>query len=386
MLPGCINYRAKGLAVYWMNGKGVSVLLYKQDWEQVKELYRAWWQQEQQAALISVTAPKTSTGGMGSWNNWEFVRAPDPTAVESKLERFRNYCSNTFFGGTAFPLLWLNLGPGVLAAYLTDHLLYDPKTETSWFEVGLDWDAITSMEFDEGNGWWQYTKQVTTMAVEESRGEFVVGVTDLGGIMDVIASLRTTQQLLMDLYDNPDQISSVSAWITDIWHKCFDELTEIVAASGSGFSAWMGLWHEEAWYPIQCDFSALISPAMFERFVLPQLEEQVRRLPASIYHLDGPGELPHLDMLLEIDGIQGIQWVPVRFNEYLTSESIALFKKILQKKNLVMHIPDWKTVLELLEVLPHQGLLLATSCKTEAEAKYLLESAAELRRKPFFFG
>lgn len=361
-------------------------MLYKQDWERVKELYRAWWKQDQQQALISVTAPKTDTGDVSGWSVWDFIRDPDPSGIKTNLDRFKDYCSNTFFGGTAFPMLWPNLGPGALAAYLTDYLLYDRRADTTWFEVGLDWDTIASMEFDEENRWWQYTKQVTRMAVEESRGDFIVGVTDLGGIMDVIASLRITKQLLMDVYDDPDRISLASAWVIDVWHKCFDELTELIGKNDNGFSAWMGLWHEKPWYPIQCDFSAMISPVMFERFVLSQLEEQVHRLPASIYHLDGPGELPHLDMLLEIDGIQGIEWVPVRFDEYLTPESIALFKKILRKKNLVMRVPDWRIVLELLEVLPHKGLLLATSCKTEVEARYLLECAGKLRSKSFFLG
>ena len=64
---------------------------------------------------------------MGSWNNWEFVRAPDPTAVEANW-RGLNYCSNTFFGGCVSTAL-AELRARVLAAYLTDHLLYDPKTE-----------------------------------------------------------------------------------------------------------------------------------------------------------------------------------------------------------------------------------------------------------------
>ena len=32
-------------------------------------------------------------------------------------------------------------------------------------------------------------------------------------------------------------------------------------------------------------------------------------MPRSIYHLDGPGEIPHLDMLLDIPRLNGIQWV-----------------------------------------------------------------------------
>ena len=36
----------------------------------------------------------------------------------------------------------------------------------------------------------------------------------------------------------------------------------------------MGLWAPMRWYPLQCDFSAMISPDMFAEFVLPDLAEQ----------------------------------------------------------------------------------------------------------------
>ena len=32
-------------------------------------------------------------------------------------------------------------------------------------------------------------------------------------------------------------------------------------------------------------------------------------LPASMYHLDGPGALRHLDRLLQMDKLKGVQWV-----------------------------------------------------------------------------
>jgi 5-methyltetrahydrofolate--homocysteine methyltransferase len=61
---------------------------------------------------------------------------------------------------------------------------------------------------------------------------------------------------------------------------------------------------------LSSDFSYLIGPAMFDEFVKPGLADSCRRLPHSFYHLDGPGQLAHLDSLLAIAELDGIQWVP----------------------------------------------------------------------------
>ncbi len=61
---------------------------------------------------------------------------------------------------------------------------------------------------------------------------------------------------------------------------------------------------------LQCDFSYMISPAMFERFVLPDLAACCEALDHGFYHLDGEGEIRHLDMLLSLERLRGIQWIP----------------------------------------------------------------------------
>ena len=54
----------------------------------------------------------------------------------------------------------------------------------------------------------------------------------------------------------------------------------------------------------------MIGPEQFERFVKPEIAAACRAVPHAFYHLDGPGQLPHLDSLLEIEELDGIQWVP----------------------------------------------------------------------------
>lgn len=49
---------------------------------------------------------------------------------------------------------------------------------------------------------------------------------------------------------------------------------------------------------------------MFSEFISPELKQSCKRLSHSIFHLDGVGELAHLDNLLAINELDAIQWVP----------------------------------------------------------------------------
>lgn len=61
---------------------------------------------------------------------------------------------------------------------------------------------------------------------------------------------------------------------------------------------------------VQCDFSCMISAAMFREFVGPALTAQCEWLDYSLYHLDGTDAVHHLDALLEIDALDAIEWTP----------------------------------------------------------------------------
>ena len=61
---------------------------------------------------------------------------------------------------------------------------------------------------------------------------------------------------------------------------------------------------------MQCDFAYMISPKMFERFVLPDLADCCDFLDHGFYHLDGKGQIGHLDHLLSLSRLRGIQWIP----------------------------------------------------------------------------
>ena len=70
------------------------------------------------------------------------------------------------------------------------------------------------------------------------------------------------------------------------------------------------MYGEKPGYILQSDFSYMIGPEMFDTFVAPELASSAARITNAVYHMDGIGQIPHLDSLLAIDGIRGIQWQP----------------------------------------------------------------------------
>jgi hypothetical protein len=53
----------------------------------------------------------------------------------------------------------------------------------------------------------------------------------------------------------------------------------------------------------------MVSKKMFDDIFLPSIAAECNFLDRSIYHLDGPGALRHLDSILSIPKLNALQWV-----------------------------------------------------------------------------
>jgi len=352
-------------------------LLYKEDWETAKIEYEKWWNRESKKPLLSITVSRKKCRGKTSkWDGWDLLREKDNP--EKAVDNFERMAENILYLGEAYPNLWLNLGPGVLAAYITGFLKF--TGDTAWFEYPMEWNDIEKLltSINEDNEWWCYTKRLAHLVGGKSRGKFVPGMTDIGGIADVLASLRGTQNLLIDLIECPERVLAAMDKILELWHHVYDEIYGILSKYMEGTSAWMRVWCPKRWSPIQCDFSVMISPKMFEKFVAPYLKKQACRLDHTIYHLDGPGEIPHLDMLLDIEEIDGIQWVPSAGAPNVISETwLELYRRIQKKGKLLVLIYDSTITLDKIrwffERISPEGVYVSGHCDSEDEAYRILE-------------
>jgi len=151
---------------------------------------------------------------------------------------------------------------------------------------------------------------------------------DLGGTIDVLASFLTTEDLLFCLVDQPKEIKRLVDEVSALWMQIYNEINEIIKDQ-QGFSDWGSIFSEKPSYMLQCDFCYMIGPEMFDEFVRDDLDGIASQMEKPFYHLDGIGELPHLESLLSIDSIKGIQWIPGAGNP-LKQDWSNLYKRISQ--------------------------------------------------------
>ncbi len=282
-------------------------------WEKTKANYSAWWAGELDRPLILFTAPGRDPGRPEPpLPQYAFAAFYDLSVpAEDVIDRLDYDLSCMYFLGDSFPHYVVNFGPGVLANFLGAEMGVSKEAHTCWF-YPKEIKEIADIEFQyHPHGvWLDRVRDIYRAAVDRWGGAVQVSMTDLGGNLDVLSTFRPGELLLYDLYDHPDEVKRLTWQAHEMWFRYFDELNAITASTNPGYSAWAPIFSVEPYYILQCDFCYMIGPDMFDEFVKPELAAACKRLPNAFYHLDGPGQLPHLDSLLQIPELKGVQWVP----------------------------------------------------------------------------
>jgi hypothetical protein len=283
-------------------------------WARVKENNRLWRERKLGRPLVQWKlsgadpgrpAPETPYNHKGTTS---FDRS---YSIDQIMDRWDYDLSCTKYLGDAFPSFWPDFGPGIAAEFLGGRA--DPSNGTVWFYPGkfegMELKDI-HLEYSESSAWLERVIQISKAAIERFEGMAQVGMTDLGGTLDILASLRPAEELLIDLYDNPEEVERLVWEIHPLWFKYYDLINDALKGN-PGYSAWADVFSNGPEYMLQCDFSYMIGPEMFDRFVLPELAASCKRLTGGpFYHQDGIGELPHTASLHSIPELAGMQWQP----------------------------------------------------------------------------
>ena len=298
--------------------------------------------------------------------------------VNYRYNAYKHNLANVGYLAEGLPMCFADFGPGNLAEALGGG--FQLADTTVWFDKVLpvkDMENLPDLTFDPNSTLWKKLEESQTLYAADPDVHF--SVADLGGIMDVAASLQGTENLLFDLYDYPEEVKMLSAMVKREWFKAYDRQLRTVEDAGQPYNTWMNIPSKKPWYPIQCDFCYMISPAQFEEFVLEDLWDQTQYIDRTIYHLDGPGELPHLDMLLDMEDLNGIQWTAGDGNEPLWDEKwFSLYRRIQdKKKNLVLLGGIQQDRLDeaerMIKSLDPTGLYISISCSSKDRAEEALE-------------
>lgn len=280
----------------------------KIDWSECYRLHELWWNQQAEQGMVADLSNRTLETSPN-----EPLIPTDPrqwwTDAENALDRAEYAMDSTLYRGAAFPHYSACLGPGSLALFLGCEPVFSEGTV--WYKPCLENITDSSIELDPDNYWYKWTEQALHAAMERSQGRYLVSMPDLIEGLDCAAELLGNEKLLFAMVEQPEAVHRLLREITDCYIEVFDRFYNIISPTDNGNSVfYFEILGSGKTGKFQSDISAMLSPAMFDEFVLPYLEEHTRKVRWSLYHLDGPSALVHLDSVLSIETLNAVQWVP----------------------------------------------------------------------------
>lgn len=357
---------------------------WKANWPETRQHFTDWWHHE---GLV-----------LGGWYGLPAatphapVEAPPPPAslaaryTDARGRALRNHhrLAHTTFPADVLPVAETDLGPGALGLFLGAEPGFAEHTvwQTPCFQEVDDPEALPPFRFDPEHPWWQTLEAILRACAALGRGRYVVGMPDLVENVDILAALRGTQQMLMDLVDRPAWVEEKVAEINQVWRAAFDRIYAIICLEAGGNATDdFRIWGPGRTAKVQCDAAGMISPRMFERFVVPALREQCRWLDYAVYHVDGPAALRHLDALLALDEIAAVEWTPgAGAAPGGSPEWYGLYRRILEAGKSVQAVdvaPE--EVVPLLDAVGGRGVYIITSFADEAAAEAMLRAVEPYR-------
>lgn len=286
---------------------------FKPDYEECKKRIEAWWEcQVLDRPPVHITLPREKP----------VMQVPSHTGSVRERWLDADYqsdlklanCANTLYLGDAMPVAHPNLGPEAFTSWFGAELEFTDRT--SWSAPILhSWDDFDKLHLDMDNFYFRKMVELTDALLEKGRGKFITGLMDFHVGGDHLAALRDPQTLAMDVIEHPQEIKRALEATNRDFFRAYDFFYEKLRDEGLPTSTWTPLVADGRYYVPSNDFSCMVSKKQFDDIFLPGIVEECRFLDYSIYHLDGPGALHHLDALLGIEELNALQWVPGAGNE-----------------------------------------------------------------------
>jgi len=352
----------------------------KEDLDKAKERMKAWWDHELiDRPVISYYYPKRA-GAMAAYfdvmgEDWTLAKDID-TEITTALLSFEKKAEKMYYGGESIPSYFPNYGPIIMSAVFG--VIPHFGSRTVWLSRPTEaYDIVKVLEeakLNQNNEWYSRLKTSTFEGAKRAKEMgYQFGITDLGGVLDILSSFLGPTKMLLTMKRNPEIIDECRQIILEKLLKVYDELYAIIYSNCNGSNTWLNVWCPKSWYPVQCDFIAMLNPKWFKRFVLPDLITQIEHMDYAIHHMDGSYQIPYLDDFLSIDNLTGIQWAPgVGESPQGSEEWFPIYKKIQKAgKNIVMDtVPE--SVPHIYKVFDPKGLYVRVGFSSEIAANFYL--------------
>ncbi|MCL2708832.1 MAG: hypothetical protein FWF03_06940 [Defluviitaleaceae bacterium] len=354
---------------------------FKPDYESAQRRIDAFWAREEaERPIVTIVYAKPDKKDYARKNHatWEEYWLD----IEYRAEATEKDIGNTVYDAEAMPVAFPNMGPEIFSAWAGCPYLYSQTT--TWTEPCIfDWETDADKAVvDTNHPLFKILDNYARLLLERGKDKFVVGLTDFHPGGDHIAALRDPERLALDLLEHPDEVKAKLESSYAEYFGVFDYFSKMLTGSGLPVSSWTPITSRKGMYIPSNDFSCMISKQMFDEFFLEGIVRECRHYGNSIYHLDGPGALQHLDSLLSIEELDAVQWVPGAGRSEVL-RWLDVYEKVIEgKKGLQISGVRPSDLDVLMERLPAAGVWLCMSeIGNKSESEEIMKKINKWPRK-----
>jgi hypothetical protein len=302
--------------------------------------------------------------------------------TEYRVESFLEGVKRKSFLGETFPVFWPNLGPNVFAAILGHQLGAELVfgDVTSWCRPFVSQpEDLKHLGIDRDNVYYKKLIELTDYALERCGHQFMVGYTDMHPGLDCVDAMYGTTQLCLGVYDNPELLRQMVDAVYEPFILLMDEFHEKLHSAKQLSVSWLNVPSYERMHIPSCDLGTLISREAFDELELPSIKREIQHFTHNVFHVDGPGVARHIDSYLDLNGIQGFQWVQGVAEDRPIAKSLDLVRKIQEHdKGVIVDLQPDELEMFMREMSP-KGIYLFVNEDDEETQREILRKLEKWR-------
>jgi 5-methyltetrahydrofolate--homocysteine methyltransferase len=346
-------------------------LEFKEDFDGTRKNWSLFWEGRLGRPIILAVAPKAGMDPVSPPRWGEALYREYEDIADQALR----WAESHEFLCDSVPFFTPSLMTGFLPALLGAEIKI---TQESW---GADTSVVpfiddiggAEIKFDRNSKFWEMWLRLCGCLKRKLAGKMIFGEMSVLGCLDTLAELKDKTSLMTDFFDNPDGVHRALQQTLAAHHEIADEFERIFEFGKFGGVTRHGFYADGVIGVPQCDFGFNIGKEHFDEFALPYLKKEMERLDAVEYHLDGPGNITHVESICGIEKIDVVQWVPGVNNE--KKDWTALYERInALGKGLWLWASSPEEALGLWRKYHSPGkLILSVSVKDKKEAIRYME-------------
>ena len=354
---------------------------WKSNWEETQQHFLEWWKHD--GLVLGMWGHGYITPGV---QRGDLLKASEPDSFEAYhtdpavvSARWYKTMSQSLFPADTLPIIRPSMGTVELAAYLGTGVLF--KKDNIWYDdLGSDLDSWPKLSFDAENICFRRIEATIRSIKEWADGNCLIGFPCISPNMDVLAELRGTGALMMDFFDRPDWIKEKLVEIDELYMAVYDRLYELIKQpdGSSAFHSFM-IWGPGKTTQLQGDTAAMLSADMFREFMVPGFTRIAEWTDNSLFHVDGPDMIKHVDALLEIDALDAIEFTPgPSVPEGGDPHWFDMYRRILDAGKSLQAVwvkPD--EIVPLLNAVGTHGVYLMVDCQDADEMTRVTEKTKQ---------